>query len=81
MERIAFSANNPKKVSTNNHDKKTYFKINSTNPQSQDVQISASSSNIYVSWWERNATSNEPTLRISTASRKTFGQMIMLSAK
>ena len=60
---------------------KKYFKINSTNSQSQDVKISASGSNIYVSWWERNAPSNEPFLRISTDNGKTFGQMIMLSAK
>ena len=60
---------------------KKYFKINSTNSQSQDVEISAFGSDIYVSWWERNATSNEPLLRISTDNDKTFGQMIMLSAK
>ena len=61
--------------------KKTYFKINYTNSQSQDVQISAFGSNIYVIWWEPNATSNEPILRIITDNGKTFGQMIMLSAK
>lgn len=32
---------------------------NSTNTQSHDVQIAASGNNVFVSWWERNATSNE----------------------
>ena len=53
---------------------------NSTNTQSQDVQIAASGNNVYVSWWERNATSNEPVLRVSNDNGKTFGQEIMLSA-
>jgi hypothetical protein len=29
---------------------------NSTNAESQDAQIAASENNVYVSWWERNAT-------------------------
>jgi hypothetical protein len=52
---------------------------NSTNAQSQDVQIAASGNNVYVSWWERNATSNEPVLRVSNDNGKTFGEKIMLS--
>jgi hypothetical protein len=54
---------------------------NSSNSESQDAQIAASDNNVYVSWWERNATSNEPVLRVSNDSCKTFGQLIMLSAK
>src|SRR3569833_2885583 len=38
---------------------------NSSNSESQDAQIAASDNNVYVSWWERNATSNDPVLRIS----------------
>jgi hypothetical protein len=53
---------------------------NSTNAQSQDVSIAASGNNVYVSWWERNATSNEPVVRISNDNGKTFGQEIMLSS-
>ena len=53
---------------------------NSTNSESQDVQISASASNVYVSWWERNATSNEPVMRVSNDNGKTFGDLIMLSS-
>ena len=54
---------------------------NSSNSESQDAQIAASDNNVYVSWWERNATSNEPVLRVSNDSGKTFGGKIMLSAK
>ena len=54
---------------------------NSTNSESQDAQIAASDNNVYVSWWECNATSNEPVLRVSNDSGKTFGEKIMLSNK
>jgi hypothetical protein len=54
---------------------------NSPTSDSQDVQISASGNNVYISWWERNATSNEPVLRVSNDNGKTFGEKIMLSAK
>ena len=54
---------------------------NSSTSQSQDAQIAASDNNVYISWWERNATSNEPVLRVSNDSGKTFGQEIILSAK
>jgi hypothetical protein len=33
---------------------------NSTDAESQDVQIAADNDNVIVTWWERNATSNEP---------------------
>jgi hypothetical protein len=52
---------------------------NSPNTQSQDAQIAASGNNVYVTWWERNATSNEPVLRVSNDNGKTFGEKIMLS--
>ena len=54
---------------------------NSTDSQSQDMQIAASDNNVYVSWWERNQTMNEPVLRVSNDNGKTFGEKIMLSAK
>jgi hypothetical protein len=53
---------------------------NSTNSESQDAQIAASDNNVYVSWWERNAISNEPVLRVSNDSGKTFGEIIQLSS-
>ena len=39
---------------------------NSTKADSQDVQIDTSGDRVIVTWWERNATSNEPLLRTST---------------
>ena len=54
---------------------------NSPNTQSQDAQIAASGSNVYVTWWERNQTSKEAVLRVSNDNGKTFGEKIMLSAK
>jgi hypothetical protein len=53
---------------------------NSTNTQSQNVQIAAGGDNVYVSWWERNQTSNEPVMRISNDNGKSFGDLIMLSS-
>jgi len=54
---------------------------NSRNSDSQDAQIAASDNNVYLSWWERNATSNEPVLRVSNDNGKTFGEKITLSGK
>jgi hypothetical protein len=53
---------------------------NSTNSESQDAEIAASESNVYVTWWERNQTMNEPFIRISNDNGKSFGPTIMLSA-
>ena len=52
---------------------------NSTNAESQDVEIATGGDNIIVSWWERNATSNEPVLRISTDNGETFGPLLKLA--
>jgi hypothetical protein len=54
---------------------------NSTNSQSQDAQIAASGNNVYVSWWERNQTMNEPVMKVSNDNGKTFGEKIMISEK
>jgi len=53
---------------------------NSTNADSQDVQIDTSGDRVFVTWWERNATSNEPVARISTDNGKTFGPLLKLGA-
>jgi hypothetical protein len=53
---------------------------NSTKSESQDVQIDASGDRVFVTWWERNATSNVPVLRISTDNGKTFGSILKLAA-
>ncbi len=52
---------------------------NSTGIDSERPEIAASGKNVYVSWWERNQTSNEPVLRVSNDNGKTFGEKIMLS--
>ena len=52
---------------------------NSSKSDSQDAQIAAAGSNVYVSWWERNATSEEPVLRVSNDNGKSFGDIIKLS--
>jgi hypothetical protein len=54
---------------------------NSTNAESQDVQIAASGNNVYISWWERNQTSDEPVMRVSDDNGNSFGERIMLSTK
>jgi hypothetical protein len=54
---------------------------NTPNSDSQDAQIAASGNNVYVTWWERNATNNEPVIRVSNDNGKTFGEKIMLSEK
>ena len=54
---------------------------NSNKSNSQDVQIAAAGNNVYVTWWERNQTMNEPVMRISNDNGKTFGEIMMLSSK
>jgi hypothetical protein len=57
-------------------------KINLSNTpksDSQDTQIAAAGNNVYITWWERNQTSNEPVFRVSNDNGKTFGDKIMLS--
>lgn len=53
---------------------------NSTGAESQDVEIAADGDSVIVTWWERNSTSNEPVLRISTDSGETFGSLLRLAA-
>jgi hypothetical protein len=56
---------------------------NTTKADSQDAQIDTfgdNGSNVIVTWWERNATSNEPVARISTDNGKTFGPLLKLAA-
>jgi hypothetical protein len=53
---------------------------NSAGINSERPDIAASGNNVYVSWWERNQTSNEPVMRISNDNGKTFGEIIKLSS-
>jgi uncharacterized membrane protein SpoIIM required for sporulation len=52
---------------------------NSTDAESQDVQIAANNDNVIVTWWERNATSNEPVVTISTDNGTTFAPVMKLA--
>jgi hypothetical protein len=51
---------------------------NTPTADSVDASIAAAGSNVYITWWERNQTSNEPIMRISNDNGKTFGPIIML---
>ena len=54
---------------------------NSKGVVSNNAEIAASGSNVYVSWWERaNQTSNEPVMRISYDNGKTFGEKIVINS-
>ena len=46
--------------------------------ESEDVEIQASDNNVYVTWWERNQTSNDPVMRISNDNGETFGPLLPL---
>jgi hypothetical protein len=52
---------------------------NTTKSESQDAHIDASGDRVFVTWWERNATSEEPLLRTSTDMGATFGPILKLS--
>ena len=52
---------------------------NTTSSDSQDAEISADGSNVVVTWWERNQTSDEPTAKISTDNGQTFGPVLKLA--
>jgi hypothetical protein len=49
---------------------------NTPKSDSQDIQIAASGNNVYVTWWERNQTANEPVMRVSNDNEKTFDEII-----
>jgi hypothetical protein len=51
---------------------------NSPKSESQDVQIAAAGNNVYVTWWEKNQTMNEP-VKVSNDNGKIFREKIMLS--
>jgi hypothetical protein len=52
---------------------------NTTEADSDDAEIAASGNNVYVSWWERNETSDTPVARVSNDNGATFGPMLMLA--
>jgi hypothetical protein len=52
---------------------------NSKGAESVDVQIAAAGDNVYVSWWERNQTANEPVMRVSDDNGESFGPVLKLA--
>lgn len=52
---------------------------NTPNSDSENVEIQASDSNVYITWWERNQTTNDPVMRISNDNGETFGPMLTLA--
>jgi len=52
---------------------------NTTNADSQDVEIEADGDTVLVTWWERNQTAEEPIVRISTDNGETFGPTLKLA--
>jgi len=53
---------------------------NSSKSDSVDAMIDADGDKIAVTWWERNQATNEPVMRVSNDSGKSFGEIIMLSS-
>jgi hypothetical protein len=53
---------------------------NTTDAESQDVEIAAEGENVIVTWWERNATSDTPVMRVSANGGDTFGPTLRLGA-
>jgi hypothetical protein len=52
---------------------------NSTNAESQDVEIAADGDNVIITWWERNQIAQEPVMRISSDNGQTFGPLLKLA--
>src|SRR5215216_6076194 len=52
---------------------------NTTAADSDDAEIAASGDSVYVTWWERNDTSDTPVARVSNDNGATFGPVLMLA--
>jgi len=52
---------------------------NTTEADSDDAEIAASGNSVYVTWWERNETSDEPVARVSNDNGATFGPLLRLA--
>ena len=53
---------------------------NTTSTDSINAEIAADGNNVIITWWERNATSEEPVLRASTDNGATFGPILNLAS-
>ena len=52
---------------------------NNTTSESVEAMIEALGDNVYVTWWERNETANDPVMRISNDNGLTFGPILSLA--
>jgi hypothetical protein len=52
---------------------------NTTEADSDDAEIAASGDSVYITWWERNDTSDTPVARVSNDNGATFGPLLMLA--
>jgi hypothetical protein len=52
---------------------------NTTTTESVDAMLEASGDNVFVTWWERNETANDPVMRISNDNGLTFGPILSLA--
>ena len=52
---------------------------NTTEADSDYANIAASGNNVYITWCERNETSDTPVARVSNDNGATFGQILMLA--
>jgi hypothetical protein len=53
---------------------------NTTSADSINAEIAADGSNVIITWWEHNATSEEPVIRASTDNGATFGPILRLAS-
>jgi hypothetical protein len=53
---------------------------NSTNADSQDVEIAAYGDSVVVTWWERNQTAEEPVAKVSSDAGATFRPLLRLAS-
>ena len=52
---------------------------NTNDTDSINAEIATEGDNVIVTWWERNATSNDQVLRRSTDNGETFGPLLKLA--
>ena len=52
---------------------------NTTNTESQDVEIDSDADSVVVTWWESNQTSEIPVMRTSNDNGQTFGPVLKLA--
>jgi hypothetical protein len=53
---------------------------NTTNADSERVEIAAEGADVVVTWWETNQTSDTPVARLSSDGGQTFGPILTLGA-